>query len=150
MPDLLLIDKPRIYEGILLGFDFGLRRIGVAIGQTLTQQASPLKTLMAQKGRPDWTHVDKIIKEWQPQAIIVGIPLNMDDTAQPLTHNARTFALQLKSRYKLPVHGMDERLTSFEVRQSLFDQGGYRAIQKNQVDALAARIILEEWMQMNL
>lgn len=144
---LLQLDKPQPYEGTLLGVDFGLRRIGTAVGQTFTRSANPLKIITAEQGLPNWSDFEKIIKEWHPLAIIIGIPLNMDDSAQPMTHKARHFALQLKSRYKLPVHGMDERLTSFEVRQNLFDQGGYRAIQKGKIDALAAKIILEEWMQ---
>jgi putative Holliday junction resolvase len=147
--ELLIIDQPQHYNGILMGIDFGLRRIGVAVGQTLTQNANPLKIIPAQKGVPDWNLFEKLIKEWRPIALIVGIPLNMDGTAQPMTHKARAFALQLKIRFKLPVHGMDERLTSFEVRQNLFDQGGYRAIQKSEIDALAAKIILEEWMRIH-
>lgn len=149
--DLLLIDNPlTTYDGILLGVDFGLRRIGFAIGQTLTQTANPLDTILAQGGIPSWTAIDKIIQAWQPLAIIIGIPLNMDGTAQSMTHRARRFALDLKFRFQLPVHGMDERLTSFDARQALFDEGGYRAIQKNKVDALAAKLILEEWMATNL
>ena len=146
---LLMIDKPKHYDGTLLGVDFGLRRIGTAIGQTLTCNANPLKIIAAEQGVPDWAQFEKIMKEWRPLAIIIGIPLNMDDSAQTITHKARHFALQLKSRFHLPVHGMDERLTSFEVRQNLFDQGGYRAIQKGKIDALAAKIILEDWMQNN-
>lgn len=144
---LLTIDPPTAYRGVLFGVDFGMRRIGIAVGQTLTGSANPLQTLLAQKGQPQqWQVLDKLVKEWQPLAFIIGIPLNMDDTAQPMTHHARHFAQQLQQRYHLPVHGMDERLTSFEVRQQLFDQGGYRAIKKNEIDALAASVILNEWM----
>lgn len=148
--DLIIIDPPTSYDGILMGVDFGTRRIGVAIGQTLTQNANPLRIIPAQKGEPDWSQFEKLIKEWHPLALVVGIPLNMDDTAQPMTHRARRFAMQLKARFKLPVHGMDERLTSFAVRQELFDNGGYRAIQKHDIDALAAKTILEEWMHINI
>ncbi len=144
---LLLIDPPHAYDGILIGIDFGLRRIGVAVGQTLTGHANPITIVSARNGAPDWSVLDKIIREWQPLALIVGIPLNMDSSAQPLTHKARRFALSLKQRYALPVHGVDERLTSFEVRQTLFDAGGYKAIKKNPVDALAAKIMLESWMR---
>ncbi len=145
---LLTIDPPQSYQGLLFGIDFGLRRIGIAVGQTLTGNANPLEIISAQQGEPDWNALDKVIQHWQPMALIIGIPLNMDDTAQPLTHKARRFAAQLKKQYHLPVHGMDERLTSFEVRQNLFDQGGYRAIKKGQVDALAACLILEGWMRL--
>ncbi|MFN7096196.1 MAG: Holliday junction resolvase RuvX [Gammaproteobacteria bacterium] len=149
-PTPLIIDPPQPYEGILFGIDFGLRRIGIAVGQTLTQHANPLKIILAQKGEPDWGQFEKLIKEWQPLALIIGIPLNMDGTTQPMTYKARRFAMQLKNRYQLPVHGMDERLTSREVRQNLFEQGGYRAIQKHDIDALAAKIILEEWMKIHV
>jgi putative Holliday junction resolvase len=146
---LLTLDPPTTYNGVLFGIDFGMRRIGIAVGQTFTGSANPLQTLLAQKGQPQqWQVLDKLIKEWQPLAFIIGIPLNMDDTAQPMTHHARRFAKQLQQRYHLPIHGMDERLTSFEVRQQLFDQGGYRAIQKNEIDALAATVILSEWMRL--
>jgi putative Holliday junction resolvase len=146
---LLELDPPQSYMGLLMGIDFGLRRIGVAVGQTLTGHANPVDIISAQHGQPDWSVLDKLIHHWQPAAFVVGIPLNMDDTAQPMTHKARHFALKLKKRYQLPIHGMDERLTSFEVRQQLFDQGGYRAIKKGQVDALAACLILEGWMRLH-
>ena len=142
---LLQLDPPRPYQGLLLGLDFGLKRIGVATGHTVTKIANSLTILHAKNGLPQAGELEKIIQVWQPQAIVLGIPLNMDDTPQPLTYKARQFALMLK-KYGLPVHGMDERLTSIEARQRVFDEGGYRAIQKNQIDALAAKLILEEWM----
>ena len=94
---------------ILLGFDFGMKRIGVAVGQTVTKTARPLETLKAKQGVPHWEKILKLIKTWQPDALIVGIPLNMDGTPQPLTEAAEQFANELKKRFELPVYGIDER-----------------------------------------
>jgi putative Holliday junction resolvase len=134
--------KPRV----VLGFDFGLKYIGVAVGQTSTHTARALTTLSARNGLPDWNHLAQLIQTWKPDALIVGIPLNMDDTEQPLTHAARQFAAQLQERYLLPIYPVDERLTSVEARARLFAHGGYRALQKKAIDSLAAQVILETWL----
>lgn len=134
-------------QKILLGFDFGMKRIGVAVGQTVTQSARPLVTLKANQGVPQWELVDKLIKSWQPDALIVGIPLNMDGTEQPLTEVAREFSQSLQKRYELPVYGMDERLSTKDARERLFNQGGYKALQEGQVDSVAAQLILENWLR---
>ncbi|MBA3661316.1 MAG: Holliday junction resolvase RuvX [Gammaproteobacteria bacterium] len=135
---------------ILLAFDFGMKRIGVAIGQTITQTATPLTTLTAKEGVPPWTEIAKIIKKWRPDALIVGIPLNMDGTPQSITLSARTFAENLMQTFDLPVLEMDERLTTKDAREQLFTQGGYRALQDGQVDRVAAQLILENWFAENL
>lgn len=132
--------------GVVMGFDFGLKRIGVAVGQSLTKTATPISPLKAKRGEPSWQEVEQYIKKWQPGALVVGIPLNMDGTEQPIGRAALKFAQQLKQRFSLPVHGADERLTSFAARQQLFEAGGYKAIQKNSIDSLAASIILEAWL----
>ncbi len=131
---------------ILLGFDFGLKRIGVAVGQTVTQTARPLTTLKASKGIPEWNALNQMIKTWQPDALVVGIPLNMDGTEQPISHSAREFAKQLHERYKLPVYEMDERLSTKDARERLFTEGGYKALQNGQVDRVAAQLILQNWL----
>ena len=130
---------------ILLGFDFGTKRIGVAVGQTVTKTARPLCTIHAKNGEPQWNELNKIIKTWQPNAIIVGIPLNMDGTEQLLTQRAKQFANSLQEHYQIPVHGIDERLTTKNAREQLFSKGGYKALQKGQVDSVAAQLILETW-----
>ncbi len=130
----------------LLGFDFGTKSIGVAVGQELTGTANPLDALKARDGIPNWDQVEKVIKEWQPDLIVVGLPLNMDGTEQPITARARKFANRLHGRYGLPVVTQDERLTSTEARSSLFDQGGYRALSKGAIDSAAAQVILESYM----
>ena len=130
-----------------LGFDFGMKHIGVAVGQTITQTANPLTTLKAKLGTPDWKQVAALVNEWHPQVLVVGIPLNMDGSEQALTHAARRFANQLKKQFNLPVEHADERLTTREAKQDLFDQGGYKALQKHKIDSYSAKIILESWFR---
>ena len=131
---------------ILLGFDFGMKRIGVAVGQTVTKTARPLETLKAKQGVPHWEKILKLIKTWQPDALIVGIPLNMDGTPQPLTEAAEQFANELKKRFELPVYGIDERLSTKDARERLFKEGGFKALQDGQVDSVAAQLILQNWL----
>ena len=134
-------------DGVYLGFDFGYKRIGVAVGQRLTCSASPLSTLDAKLGIPDWHAVQKLIAQWSPQALIVGIPTCIDDTELYTTSAARRFAKQLRKRFALPVHLVDERLSTVEARGQLFEQGGYRKLKKAAIDGIAACIILEQWLQ---
>ena len=136
-------------QKIVLGFDFGMKRIGVAVGQTITKSARPLTTLKANQGIPQWEVLNKLIKTWQPDALVVGIPLNMDGTEQPLTQAATAFSNELKQRYEVPVYGMDERLSTKDARERLFNQGGYKALQKGQVDSVAAQLILQNWLEQN-
>jgi putative Holliday junction resolvase len=134
-------------EGVYLGFDFGYKRIGVAVGQRLTCSASPLPTLDAKLGVPNWNAVQKIIVQWDPQALIVGLPTCIDDTELYTTKAARRFAKQLQKQFSLPVYLVDERLSTIEARRKLFEQGGYRKLKKTQIDGVAACVILEQWLQ---
>ena len=120
-------------SGTLLAFDFGTKSIGVAVGQRITGTARPLPAIKAQDGTPDWNIIERLLKEWQPDEIIVGLPLNMDGTEQPLTARARKFA--------------NERLSTVEARSGLFEQGGYRALNKGKVDSASAVIILESYFE---
>ncbi len=131
----------------LLGFDFGLRRIGVAVGQTVTRRARPLTTLNAQDGQPDWQHVRVLIQEWQPHELIVGLPVHLDGSEHERTRAARRFGNRLAGRFKLAVHFVDERLSSDEAERQL-RQRGTRPGQHNkaEVDALAAQVILQSWL----
>lgn len=131
----------------LLGFDFGTKSIGVAIGQQLTGTARPLTALKAQEGTPDWNLIERLLKEWQPDFVVVGLPLNMDGTEQPLTARARKFANRLHGRFGVQVELQDERLSTVEARASLFERGGYRALNKGQVDSQSAVIILQDWFE---
>lgn len=130
----------------LLGFDFGLRHIGIAVAQTCTRTAQPLTSLAARQGVPNWDEVTQLIKTWRPRILVVGMPLNMDGTEQPLTQLVRTFSQELETRYQLPVQHADERLTSVEARERLFAMGGYKALQKKNIDSVAAQLILETWL----
>jgi putative holliday junction resolvase len=130
----------------LLGFDFGMKRIGVAVGQTVTKTARPLGMIKADQGTPHWETISKLIKTWQPDAFVVGIPLNMDGTEQPLTLAAKHFSSLLQQRFNLPVFGMDERLTSIEAKARLFESGGYKALQNTSIDSIAAQLILQNWL----
>jgi len=131
----------------LLGFDFGTKKIGVAYGQTVTQTAQPLCILPAKDGVPQWAEIQKLIDKWRPQLLIVGLPLNMDGTEQPITQAAREFTAQLAQQFALPVTTMDERLSTIEARALVFAHGGYKALQEKKIDAVAAVLILESWMQ---
>lgn len=133
-------------EGVFLGFDFGFKRIGVAVGQRLTGSASPITTLSAQQGVPAWDKVQTLIRQWSPEACIVGLPTCIDNTEQYTTQAARVFAEQLRQRYALPVHLVDERLSTKEARAQLFAAGGYRKLKKTEIDSIAACIILEQWL----
>lgn len=130
---------------ILLGFDFGMKRIGVAVGQTITRTARPVATLAARNGEPQWGEIEKLIRRFRPDALVVGIPLNMDGTEQKISGEARRFASLLREHYKITVHEMDERLTTRDARERLFAQGGFKALQDGQVDQVAAQLILQNW-----
>ena len=134
-------------EGTYIGFDFGYKRIGVAVGQTLTGSASPLPTLDAKSGVPQWELVQKLLNDWKPLALIVGLPTCIDDTEQYTTAASKGFAKQLRKRFALPVYMVDERLSTVEARAHLFAEGGYRKIKKAEVDSIAACIILEQWLR---
>ncbi|MCU0766113.1 MAG: Holliday junction resolvase RuvX [Gammaproteobacteria bacterium] len=129
--------------GAVLGFDYGTRKIGVAVGQTVTGTATPLVTLPTRDESPDWTAIGRLVADWQPEAFVVGLPLEMDDTEAPVAVRARRFARQLAGRYRLPVHMADERLTTREARRQLGRDGVRDAAA---VDAVAARLILETWL----
>lgn len=134
----------------LLGFDYGLRRIGVAVGQTLTGTAQPLALLEPRAGATDWEGIERLVKEWRPQALVVGLPRNMDGTPHAMTRSAKAFGEALGKRTGLPVHFTDERLTSVEAEQRVIQsrarQGRSARIAKGTLDPVAAQILLESWM----
>jgi putative Holliday junction resolvase len=134
-------------SGTLIGFDFGTRSIGVAVGQRVTGTARPLGALKAQDGTPDWSTIEKLFKEWQPEAVVVGLPLNMDGTEQPLTARARNFANKIHGRFGVKIILHDERLSTVEARAGLFEHGGYRALNKGKVDSASAVVILESFFE---
>jgi len=131
----------------IIAFDFGTQSIGAAIGQEITGTANPLTSFKAKEGIPDWTQIEKLLKEWQPDLIVVGLPLNMDGTEQPLTALARKFANRIHGRFGYQIQLHDERLTTVEAKAHLFHSGGYRALNKGRVDAASAVLILESWFE---
>ncbi|MCU1790381.1 MULTISPECIES: Holliday junction resolvase RuvX [Pectobacterium] len=134
----------------ILAFDFGTKSIGVAIGQEITGTARALTSFKAQEGIPDWQKVEKLLSEWQPDLVVVGLPLNMDGTEQPLTARARKFANRLHGRFGIAIELHDERLSTVEARADLFERGGFKALDKGSVDAASAVIILESWFEAQL
>lgn len=128
----------------VLGFDYGAKRIGVAVGQTLLGTASALTQLSAQKGRPEVRAVQVLLDEWRPDALIVGLPLNMDDSPSKSSKAAQRFASWLEIEFKLPVYLVDERLSSREARDRL-DQPG-KKYTKTELNSMAAQVIVEGWL----
>lgn len=124
-------------EKTLLGFDYGSRRIGVAVGQTLTCSATPVAIVRCVNQKPDWEHISRLLRDWNPDALVVGIPLCMDGRRQSMTDASERFARQLQGRYELPVYPVDERLSSHEA--------GERLKSTYNIDAVAAQVILETW-----
>ena len=122
----------------VLAIDFGLRRMGIAAGQTVTGTASPVTSLSARAGTPDWAEFDRLIADWQPDRLVVGLPLNMDGTESEMSERARRFARLLERRYAKPVEMTDERLTT---REAKLDHPG------SDDHAVAARLIAETWLR---
>ena len=127
-----------------LGFDFGTRQIGVASGQSITGTAAPLTILSARDGIPDWQQITHLIKEWQPDVLVVGLPLNMDDTEGEIAILARKFARRLQGRFNLKTVMVDERLTTYVIKKQLAEEGNPSS-SKRRVDADAAALLLESW-----
>lgn len=126
----------------ILGFDFGTKRIGIAFGQGITQSCNPLTEIPARDGIPNWNELEKIIKEYQPEAFLIGLPLNMDGSESEMSKRARKFAKRLHGRFGPPSFMWDERLSSDEAK-ALKPSENYK---KQAVDAIAASLILQSWL----
>jgi len=137
--------------GTVLGFDYGRRRIGIGVGQTVTRSATPVATLLATAAGPDWTRLLALVAEWRPTGLVVGVPYNADGTPHDLTLEVLAFASALGERTGLPVHTVDERLSSAEAQATLREQraAGRRRVAKADVDAAAACVILNSWLERN-
>ena len=143
-----------------LGFDYSQNKIGIAVGQRLTGTASPLSTLISHNKKIDWSGIEQLIQQWHPVAFIIGLPLTMDGEEQETTEAVKIFGNQLNERYNLPIHFMDERLTSREASHLLGYEGhtsprrhskpGRKVKKKKQnghdIDQLAAQLILQSWL----
>jgi len=141
----------------ILGFDFGTKKIGVAVGQSITQTVTPLVTLPSQNQKPDWDAIEKLINEWLPDVLVVGLPVHLDGEEQAMTLAAKKFGNQLNGRFKLPVEFMDERLSSYEAEERLREMKlskiniGKKQTNKRQtamdIDKIAAQLIVESWFR---
>lgn len=142
--------------GTLLGFDYGIKSIGVAVGHVTTRLAQPLTAIHVFNNEPDWPQLNRLINEWQPTALVVGLPLNMDDSVNAMTDAAKRFGDRLAGRYNLPVHMVDERLTSVAAKNALLEAGvalrprvwskKSKRNSKSRVDQLAAQTILQAYL----
>ncbi|MCU9998865.1 Holliday junction resolvase RuvX [[Pasteurella] aerogenes] len=130
-----------------LAFDFGTKSIGCAVGQSITGTAQALPAFKAQDGIPNWEQIEKCLREWKPQVVVVGLPLNMDGSEQDLTLRAKKFAQRLHGRFGVNVELQDERLTTTEARAEIFQRGGFKALNKGKIDGISACLILESWFE---
>lgn len=126
----------RTSESVLLGFDFGLKRIGVSVGDRVSCTARPLATVDSANG-PDWAAISRLIDDWRPGALVIGRPLTMDGQTQAMTAAAERFARRLHGRYHLPIHLAEERMTSLATQDMRVPEGS---------DAAAAAEILSDWL----
>lgn len=130
-------------SGTVMAFDFGEKRIGVAVGDTLLKLAHPLTTISAEENAVKFNEIGKLLQEWQPALLVVGLPLSLDGEPHAMTALAQKFAQRLEGRFNLPVMMVDERLSSAEASQSLRQAGVYGRAQKAHLDPVAAQTILQ-------
>lgn len=134
--------------GTVLAFDFGAKRIGIAVGHTEVRQASPVTTVGNIHGRPEWEKIAKLIEQWQPVALIIGLPLTESNESQPLLPLSAAFTKNLRKRFSLPTYRSDERFSSIEASKILAEnrrRGNRRKTQHADTDKIAAAIILDHW-----
>ena len=132
-------------SGTLLAFDFGTKRIGIAVGNMLTRHAQPLSTIADEKTDVRFSAIQSLINEWQPTALIVGLPCNEDGTPHEMTALCRRFANRLKGRFNLPAILVDERYTSAAASSALSEAGIHGRQQKTMIDQYAAQQILQAY-----
>lgn len=143
-------ETPKKQDKTILGFDFGLRHIGVAIGQSITQTATPLTTLKARDGVPNWQDIETLILKWHPNDLVVGVPLHLDGSTQPMTFCAKRFMNKLRARFKLPTHAVDERLSTWEAKTrapvKIIHHPAKAKAHTDEMHAYAAVVLIEQWM----
>lgn len=133
----------------VLGFDVGSRRIGVAVGSVFGSGARPVAVVDVHANGPDWPAIERLRREWRPDAFVVGDPMTIDGNDQPARRRARAFALELQRRFCLPVKMVDERSSSVEAAQRFASErakGARRRRDAQILDALAAAVIVERWL----
>ena len=129
-----------------LGFDYGTKRIGVAVGNTVSGSATALDTIAVKNEQPDWLHITRLIEEWQPDALIVGWPIQMDESDNPVTPKAKRFGNRLHGRYQIMVHHVDERLSTHMALSEIREAGYNSQRSRGLVDSYAAREILQTFL----
>ena len=135
-----------MHEHTVLGFDFGIRRIGVAVGEMMLGSARPLTTISAEANDARFAAIGKLVEEWRPAALVVGLPLSLDGEASDMTERCKRFARQLEGRYRLPVALLDERLTSVAAEEQLRQRGLGWQRRKETLDAEAAAVLLQAFL----
>ena len=136
-------DPARQRAGTLLAFDFGEKRIGVAVGEWALRQAHPLTTIRSEANAERFAAIAALIAEWKPAVLVVGLPLALDGTPHAMTARCTRFANQLRGRFGLPVETADERLSSLEAEERLRESGHNAKSAKEYLDAIAAQVILQ-------
>ena len=131
--------------GTVMAFDFGEKRIGVATGETVLKVAHPLTTINTEENEVKFSQIEKLIQEWRPALLVVGLPMHMDGGSHLLTHLSKKFAQRLEGRFNLPIVMVDERLSSVEAAQNLSAAGVKGTKQKAMLDAVAAQSILQSY-----
>tara|TARA_Y100000741_G_scaffold306129_1_gene248501 strand:- start:716 stop:1114 length:399 start_codon:yes stop_codon:yes gene_type:complete len=127
----------------IIAFDYGTKKIGVAVGQTETYTSSPLHIILNKDDKVNWSEISILLNEWKPELIIIGKPLNMDGSDSEIMKQVEKFYQKLKNTYDINLEYIDERLTTFEAKQILEDTD------INQVDANAAKILIDNWFEIN-
>ena len=140
MPEALVVAS-----GTVVAFDFGIKRIGVAVGESMIGLAHPLTEIASEESAPRFAAIAAVIDEWKPQHLVVGLPLAADGSEHDLTRRAQRFARQLEGRFGLPVSLVDERYTSVEAESGLRESGARRALREKRIDSAAAQIILQQF-----
>jgi len=129
----------------VIGFDFGTHWTGIAVGQTITAQARPLQAIKSKNTRPNWQAIEKILNDWLPEKLIVGLPTDFDGKPQEMTEPIKKFSRQLYGRFHIDVELVDERLTTREAYQIAIDSGEFKS--KPEIDSIAAVLITESWLR---
>lgn len=142
------VNKPSIDKKVqsVMAFDYGLRNVGVAMGNCALNTSQGIGVIKARDGVPNWDNIASLLKEWQPDLVVVGLPLNMDGTESEMSHRATKFSRQLEGRFGVKVALIDERLSSREAKLQAREAGHRGDYNSDPIDALAAEIILQDWL----
>lgn len=132
-------------EYMIMAFDFGTQKIGIAVGQTLIQSTNPLPLFPVKDGIPNWEQLLAIVEQWKPHLFLVGLPLNMDDSESELSLRARKFARRLRHQTNIPTLMLDERLSTREAREQVTNYQNQGRGKRLNADSMAAAVLIENW-----